>query len=273
MKRVEIGSINTTEGLLLVAGPCVIEGEALTLDIAGTLKEIATRLELPFVFKASYDKANRTSIESYRGPGLEQGLAILKRVKEEIGVPVLTDVHCKHDCSAVAEVCDCLQIPAYLCRQTDLLVAAGSTGRAVNIKKGQFMDPYATRHAVEKVRSTGNENILLTERGTFFGYNNLVVDMRSLVVMRGFGFPVIFDATHSVQRPSVGTASGGDRQMAPHLMRAAVGCGIDGIFIETHPDPDRALSDSQNSLRLDEVEELLSKIKELHEAKERIFGS
>ncbi len=273
MKHVNIADVSTSRGLLLIAGPCVIEDEAMTLDIAGTLRDIARRVDVQFVFKASYDKANRTSLESYRGPGLERGLEILGRVKKEIGVPVLTDVHCKHHCQAVAEVCDCLQIPAYLCRQTDLLTSAGSTGKAVNIKKGQFMDPRAMRYALEKVLSTGNENILLTERGTFFGYNNLVVDMRSLVIMREFGFPVLFDATHSVQQPSVGRVSGGERGMVPHLMRAAVGCGVDGIYMETHPDPDRALSDSSNSLRLDTVEELLSRIKELHQARERIFGS
>ncbi len=272
MKTVNIGSVSTSEGLLLVAGPCVMEDEATTLHVASTLKEITARLDIPFVFKASYDKANRTSIESFRGPGLERGLEILRRVKEEVGVPVLTDVHCRQDCPPVAEVCDGLQIPAYLCRQTDLLVAAADTGRAVNIKKGQFMDPHAMRHAIDKVLSTGNDNILLTERGTFFGYNDLVVDMRSLVVMRGFGFPVMFDATHSVQRPSVGSSSGGDREMAPHLMRAAVGCGIDGIFMETHPEPERALSDGENSMRLDDVEGLLAGMKELHLAGRRIFG-
>ncbi len=273
MKTVSIGSVSTSGGLLLIAGPCVMEDEATTLHIAAALKEIAARLDVPFVFKASYDKANRTSIESFRGPGLERGLEILRKVKEEVGVPLLTDVHCKHHCPPVAEVCDCLQIPAYLCRQTDLLVEAGRTGRAVNIKKGQFMDPHAMRHAIEKVLSTGNENILVTERGTFLGYNDLVVDMRSLVVMRGFGFPVIFDATHSVQRPSVGSSSGGDREMAPHLMRAAVGCGIDGIFMETHPEPERALSDSRNSMRLDDVEGLVVRLKELHQAREKIFGN
>ena len=260
VKVVNIGGVEIggRSPLVLIAGPCVIEDEATTLKTLEGLKEVTGSLGMPFVFKASYDKANRTSVDSYRGPGLAEGLKILKKAKSGFDVPVLTDVHCAGDCKAVAEVVDCIQIPAMLCRQTDLLIAAGETGLPVNIKKGQFMAPLAMEGAIKKVASTGNDKVLLTERGTSFGYNNLVVDFRALPIMRGFGFPVVFDATHSVQLPSAkGTVSGGDREMVGYLARAAVAVGVDAVFLEVHPEPDKALSDGPNSIALTEVKELL----------------
>lgn len=252
--------------LLVIAGPCVIESENLCLEVAHALKEVTQEFDLPLVFKASYDKANRTSIDSFRGPGLERGLKVLTEVKERVKVPVTTDVHETWQVKYAAEVVDLVQIPAFLCRQTDLLVEAGKWAKAVNIKKGQFADANIMAHAAKKVASGGCENILLTERGTFFGYGDLVVDMRNLFWLRQSGYPVIFDATHSVQRPGgLGTASGGQRELVPTLLRAAVAAGVDGIFMEVHPDPDKALSDGPNMVPLKSVRELLSMAKELHE--------
>jgi 2-dehydro-3-deoxyphosphooctonate aldolase (KDO 8-P synthase) len=246
--------------LALIAGPCVIESEEHVHRMAAAIREIAG----PFVFKASFDKANRTSVGSYRGPGLREGLRILTGLKRE-GHPLLTDIHEPAQAGPAAEVADILQIPAFLCRQTDLLVEAGRTGRAVNIKKGQFVAPQDMRHAAEKVASTGNQRILLTERGSSFGYNNLVVDMRGLKIMRDFGWPVVFDATHSVQLPGgAGSASGGQPEFIEVLSRAAVAAGVDAVFVETHDQPERALSDGANALRLDLLPALLSKLRALH---------
>lgn len=247
--------------LVLIAGPCVIESLEHTLRTAEALRMIAGRLGIGLVFKASYDKANRTSVNSFRGPGVDEGLSILARVKSEFGLPVLSDVHDLAQVAPAAEVLDILQIPAFLSRQTDLLAAAGATGRVVNVKKGQFLAPWDMKNAVGKIESVGNRNILLTERGASFGYNNLVVDMRSLPIMRETGCPVIFDATHSVQLPGgAGTASAGQRQFVGALSRAAVAAGIDGLFWEVHEDPDRALCDGPNSLPLDQVEAQLRQI-------------
>jgi len=240
--------MNFGEGLTLIAGPCVIEGEEFTLRHARRVAEIAARHGVPAVFKSSFDKANRTSGKSFRGPGLREGLRVLARVKAETGLPVLTDVHSEEQCAPAAEVVDVLQIPAFLSRQTDLLLAAGRTGRAVNVKKGQFLAPEDMKNVVEKLREAGCAQVLLTERGASFGYHNLVVDMRGLLTMRQFA-PVCFDATHSVQRPgSQGNATGGDRTLAAPLARAAAAVGIDALFCEVHEDPDRALSDGPNSL-------------------------
>jgi 2-dehydro-3-deoxyphosphooctonate aldolase (KDO 8-P synthase) len=251
--------------LVMIAGPCVIEDAGLTLSIARTLKEYAAELSLPLIFKASYDKANRTSLASFRGPGLTKGLDILARVKEEVGLPVLSDVHQVSEVAPAAAVLDVLQIPAFLCRQTDLIVAAASTGKPVNIKKGQFMAPWDMVQGVEKARSTGNTQIFLTERGASFGYNNLVVDFRSLAIMRGLGCPVVLDATHSVQLPGgQGSCSGGQREYVPLLARAGVAAGVDGIFLEVHPEPAQARCDGPNSLPLAEVLPLWRALKALH---------
>lgn len=247
--------------LVLIAGPCVIEGLEHTLRTAEALKAIAVRLGIGLVFKASYDKANRTSVTSFRGPGIDAGLEILAKVKSEFGLPVLSDIHDLAQVAPAAEILDVLQIPAFLSRQTDLLAAAGATGKVVNVKKGQFLAPWDMKNAVGKLESVGNRNILLTERGASFGYNNLVVDMRSLPIMRETGCPVIFDATHSVQLPGgAGTASSGQRQFVGALSRAAVAAGIDGLFWEVHEDPDRALCDGPNSLPLAQVEAELRRI-------------
>jgi 2-dehydro-3-deoxyphosphooctonate aldolase (KDO 8-P synthase) len=250
--------------LFLIAGPCVIESEAHALKMAESVAGVTRAMRLPFIFKASYDKANRTSIRSFRGLGLEEGLRILRKISRTVKVPVLTDVHQAADVPRVAEVVDVLQIPAFLCRQTDLIVAAGKSGRAVNIKKGQFMAPADMRHSVEKARSTGNDRIFVTERGSTFGYNNLVVDMRSLAIMREFA-PVVFDATHSVQLPSAAAAdgqavSGGQPQFIPMLARAAVAAGVDGIFMEVHDHPSRAKSDGPNAMRLDRLRAVLQEL-------------
>jgi 2-dehydro-3-deoxyphosphooctonate aldolase (KDO 8-P synthase) len=266
MHPVTIGSITIGAGhpLALIGGPCAIEGESFMLDVATRLRDIAAKSGVPFIFKSSYDKANRTSIHSYRAPGLQKGLEILQKIKDIVGVPVLSDVHAVEEVKPAAEVLDIVQIPAFLCRQTDLVVAAAKTGKPVNVKKGQFLAPWDTKNIVEKVRSVGNDQVLLTERGASFGYNNLVADMRSLVIMRSFDVPVVFDATHSVQLPGgAGTASSGQREFVPHLARAAVATGCDALFMEIHPDPDHAPSDGPNMLRLDDLPALLEQITQI----------
>lgn len=253
--------------LLLLAGPCALESGELGWRIAKEMKEICERLGISYVFKASFDKANRTSLDSFRGPGLRNGLRQLDRIRQEVGVPVVSDVHESCQMDLAADALDIIQIPAFLCRQTDLLVAAAKTGKTVNLKKGQFMSPWDMKHAVDKLRSAGCDRIILTERGASFGYNNLVVDMRSLPVMRSFGCPVIFDATHSVQLPGgMGGSSGGQREFIPTLSRAAMAAGIDGLFMEVHPDPNKALCDGPNSIPLDEVEALLKQLLVVREA-------
>lgn len=243
---------------VLIAGPCMIESEQLVMETAEKLKETAMKLDIPFVFKASFDKANRSSIFSERGPGLEKGLAILQKVKEEFGCLVTTDIHEPYQAGIVGEVVDIVQIPAFLCRQTDLLAAAAKTGKPVNVKKGQFLAPWDMKNVVAKIKESGNGQILLTERGTMFGYNHLVVDMCSLPEMRKLDVPVVFDATHSVQMPgSLGTGTGGRREFVPYLARAAAAAGIDGLFLEVHPDPDNALSDGPNQVKLADLEEVL----------------
>ncbi len=250
--------------LTVIAGPCVIESREAALRHAGALKEIADRVGVPYIFKSSYDKANRSSVNSFRGPGLEKGLEILLEVKAKIGVPVLTDVHEIDQVAAVKEVADVLQIPAFLCRQTDFVLAVAKSGRVVNVKKGQFLAPWDMRNVLDKILSTGNDRVLLTERGASFGYNNLVSDMRSLVVMRELGFPVVFDATHSLQLPGgLGSASGGERKYIPALARAGVAAGVDALFMEVHEDPDHAMSDGPNSLELRDFEGLLKVVKRL----------
>jgi 2-dehydro-3-deoxyphosphooctonate aldolase (KDO 8-P synthase) len=247
--------------LLLIAGPCVIESEALALDVATCVKAIAARVGVPYVFKASYDKANRTSVKSFRGPGLEKGLEVLARVKAQVGVPILTDIHEPWHAAEAARVADVLQIPAFLCRQTDLVVAAAETGRVVNLKKGQFLAPRDMRHAIAKVVATGNDRILVTERGTTFGYNNLVVDMRALPMLRELGHPVVFDVTHSLQLPGAGEdRTAGLAEYIEPLASAGVAAGVDGIFLEVHPDPSQAMSDAQNALKLDALERLLRRL-------------
>jgi 2-dehydro-3-deoxyphosphooctonate aldolase (KDO 8-P synthase) len=266
MHPVSVGSISIGDGhpLVLIGGPCATEGEAFMLDVATRLRDITAKAGVPFIFKSSYDKANRLSIRSYRGPGLLEGLEILQKIKDVVGVPVLSDVHAVEEVEPAAAVLDVLQIPAFLCRQTDLVVAAAQTGKPVNVKKGQFLAPWDTKNIVEKVRSVGNDQVLLTERGASFGYNYLVSDMRSLVVMRSFDVPVVFDATHSVQLPGgAGTASGGQREFVPHLARAAVATGCDALFMEIHPDPDHAPSDGPNMLRLDDLPALLAQVTQI----------
>ena len=257
--RIKIGA---DRPLVLIAGPCVIESEAATLRHAERLLTICNGLGMPLIFKASYDKANRTSIGSFRGPGLKDGLKILAKVKESLGLPVLSDIHSIEQIAPAAEVLDVLQIPAFLCRQTDLLVAAARSGRVINVKKGQFLAPWDMKNVAAKLAASGNENIILTERGVSFGYNNLVVDMRSFPVMRSSGYPVVFDATHSVQLPGgQGESSGGQREFVEYLSRAAVATGIDGIFMEVHEDPDKALCDGPNSIALSELAVLLKKLR------------
>lgn len=251
----------------LIAGPCVIESEEMVLSIAGQMKELTEKLGIPYTFKASFDKANRTSLNSFRGPGMEEGLRILKKVKDTCQLPICTDIHEPWQAAPAAEVADILQIPAFLCRQTDLLVAAAKTGRCVNIKKAQFLAPWDMKNCVEKVRQSGNDNVMLCERGTSFGYNTLVVDMTGLRVMKEFGVPVIFDATHSVQKPGGnGTSTGGNRQYVEYLAKAAIAVGVDGLFMETHPDPDSAKSDGPNMVPLGEMEELLKKLIRVYDA-------
>jgi 2-dehydro-3-deoxyphosphooctonate aldolase (KDO 8-P synthase) len=248
----------------LIAGPCVIESQSHATTLAGQLKDIADEFDLPLIFKASYDKANRTSVDSYRGPGLVEGLRILGNIKHRVGLPILTDVHEVSHVAPAAEVCDVLQVPAFLCRQTDLLLAVGRAGRAVNLKKGQFLSPWEMANAAEKVASTGNEHLILTERGSSFGYRNLVVDMRSFPILRKMGYPVVFDVTHSVQLPGgEGKASGGQPEFIEPLARAGVAAGVDGIFLEVHEDPSKALSDGTNALPLNQLRPLLKRITQL----------
>ena len=259
--------IGQASPLVLISGPCVIEDYDTAFEIASYLKKLAGQLDIPLIFKASYDKANRTSINSYRGPGLTDGLKILENIKKELGLKILSDVHSINEVSRAADILDIIQIPALLCRQTDFILEVSGTGKPVNIKKGQFLAPWDISNVVEKVVSTGNRQIVITERGTMFGYNNLVVDFRGLKIMQDTGCPVIFDATHSVQLPGgAGSSSGGQREFAPVLARAAVAAGADGIFLEVHTDPDRALCDGPNSLKIDSLKGLLLQLKAIREA-------
>lgn len=268
MNIAEVGPyrVGIDQPLLLIAGPCVLEDESLAISIAEHLAGLAAKYPLQLVFKASFDKANRTSIHSRRGPGLEEGLRVLASVKQHVGLPVTTDIHEPAQAAPVGEVCDLLQIPAFLARQTDLLVAAAKTGRAVNVKKGQFMAPWDMEHVVSKLQAAGCEQIMLCERGTFFGYGQLVNDMRSLVQMRGFGVPVVFDATHSVQQPSSGATTSGNRELVAPLARAATAVGIDGLFVETHPQPDESPSDGPNMVPLSQIESLLCQVLAIRKA-------
>jgi 2-dehydro-3-deoxyphosphooctonate aldolase (KDO 8-P synthase) len=264
VREVSIGGVKIggNRPLVLVAGPCVIENESATMRCAERLMTICNGVGMPLIFKASYDKANRTSVNAFRGPGMREGLRILAKVKEALGVPVLSDIHSIEQVTPAADVLDVLQIPAFLCRQTDLLVAAAKSGRVINVKKGQFLAPWDMKNVVGKIEACNNENIILTERGASFGYNNLVVDMRSFPIMRGTGCPVIFDATHSVQLPGgEGTSSGGQREFVEYLSRAAVAAGVDGVFLEVHEDPEQALCDGPNSVRLDDLPLLLKRLK------------
>jgi 2-dehydro-3-deoxyphosphooctonate aldolase (KDO 8-P synthase) len=260
MKQIQLGRMTIGGGapFVLIAGPCVIENEQKTEEIAVYLKELTDRLQVPLIFKASYDKANRTSLQSYRGPGLQEGLRILDKVRKNLSIPILTDVHRFEDIEPVSQVADVLQVPAFLCRQTDFVMEVARFARIINIKKGQFLAPGDVQHIIQKIRAAENENIMMTERGTSFGYNNLVTDYRSIPIMRAMGYPVIFDATHSVQLPGgLGSASGGQREMVAYLARAAVAVGIDGLFMEVHPDPDFALCDGPNSLSLESLDQML----------------
>lgn len=251
----------------LIAGPCVIESEEMVMEIAKHMKEITTKYGIEYTFKASFDKANRTSINGKRGPGIEEGLRILQRVKDELGLQVATDIHEPWQAEPVGKVCDIVQIPAFLCRQTDLLVAAAKTGKCINIKKAQFLAPWDMKNCVEKVVASGNDNVMLCERGTSFGYNNLIVDMTGLVEMKKFGYPVIFDATHSVQKPGgKGNCTGGNREYVEYLAKAAIAVGVDGLFMETHPNPDNAWSDGPNQVVLSEMDKLLGKLVKVYEA-------
>jgi 2-dehydro-3-deoxyphosphooctonate aldolase (KDO 8-P synthase) len=266
LKEITIGNITigSNNPPLIIAGPCVIENEEIIFHTAQRLKEICLSVGLPFVFKSSFDKANRTSVTSFRGPGIEKGLRLLAEVKSKIAVPVISDIHSIEQIRPAAEILDIIQIPAFLCRQTDLLVAASNTGKPVSVKKGQFLAPWDVQNIIGKFTSTGNEKLMLTERGTTFGYNNLVVDFRSFPIMRSFGYPVIFDVTHSLQLPGgQGGCSGGQREYAGTLARAAAAAGVDGFFMEVHPDPDIAMCDGPNMIPLDEVEKLLRDIKKI----------
>ncbi|MBV9079771.1 MAG: 3-deoxy-8-phosphooctulonate synthase [Elusimicrobia bacterium] len=271
-RTVSLGRIRFSNDrpIALIAGPCAIESEALCLSLAAKLKKVAASRGVPYVFKSSYDKANRSSVKSFRGPGLRRGLEVLAEVKRKVGVPVLTDVHSVEEAIEAGRVVDILQIPAFLCRQTDLLLAAGNTGKIVNVKKGQFVSPWDMKNVIGKLESTGNRNILLTERGTTFGYNNLVVDMRGLEVMKSFGYPVIYDATHSVQLPGGrGDSSGGQREFVLPLARAATALGVAGLFMEVHPRPDQALSDGPNSARLSEMPRFLTTLRDIDRVAKR----
>lgn len=266
MKKINIGDfvIGDKAGFVLIAGPCVLENEETAMDTAQYLKNLTAKLKIPFIFKSSYDKANRTSIKSYRGPGAKDGLAMLKRIKEKLGVPVLSDVHRFEEINAAAQVLDVVQVPAFLCRQTDFIAEIAKKARVINVKKGQFLAPWDVANIIAKAKAAGNENIMITERGTSFGYNNLVFDVRCLPIIRDMGYPVIFDATHAVQLPGgAGTASGGERDMVKYLARAAVAAGVDGVFLEVHHNPEIALCDGANSLYLDSLEELLTMLKQI----------
>jgi len=266
VRSVQLGGIrfHNDAPFVFIGGPCVIESETLCLAVAQKLKTLAQRKGIPYIFKSSYDKANRSSFKSFRGPGLREGLLVLDKVRRKVGVPVLTDVHTAEEAALAADYVDILQIPAFLCRQTDLLLAAGKTGRVVNVKKGQFMSPWEMKNAIAKIESTGNRRILLTERGTSFGYNNLVVDIRGLEVMKSFGYPVIYDATHSVQLPGgKGDASGGQREFVLPLAKAATAVGLAGLFMEIHPRPDHALSDGPNSVRLADMDRFLTTLRKI----------
>jgi 2-dehydro-3-deoxyphosphooctonate aldolase (KDO 8-P synthase) len=261
VKGIRIGDKNK---MVLIAGPCVIESENLCLNLAKRIKEMTVKLDIPFVFKASFDKANRMSLGSFRGPGIKKGLDILNKIKDKVRVPVLSDVHCVKDILEAAKVLDIIQIPAFLCRQTDIIVAAAKTGKAVNIKKGQFLAPGDILPIIRKAESTGNKNIIITERGVSFGYNNLVTDFRALAIMRQLGYPVIYDATHSIQIPAgQGSCSGGQREFVGGLSRAAAAFGCDGLFLEVHPDPDKALCDGPNMINLKDLEDLLKQVKKI----------
>ncbi|PYT03981.1 MAG: 3-deoxy-8-phosphooctulonate synthase [Acidobacteria bacterium] len=266
IKPFKVGSVEVGgDDLFLIAGPCVVESEAHALKMAHAIRSITDRVGLPYIFKASYDKANRTSLDAHRGPGIREALRILGMIRDDADVPVLTDVHEAGQVQAAAEVADVLQIPAFLSRQTDLIVEAARSGRAVNIKKGQFLAPNDMKHAIEKATSQGNQRVLITERGTSFGYNNLVVDFRGVPIMRSFGYPVVYDVTHSLQRPGgLGSASGGDSEFIEYLARAGVACGVDGVFMEVHDNPAAALSDGPNSLPLERLEPLLETLKAIH---------
>ncbi|KQC07286.1 MAG: 2-dehydro-3-deoxyphosphooctonate aldolase [Smithella sp. SDB] len=266
MKQIKIGNfvIGDNVKFVLIAGPCVLEDEVSAMDTAQYLKKLTVKLNIPFIFKASYDKANRTSINSYRGPGAKKGLAILKRIKKELNITVLSDVHRFEEIDAAVKILDVVQVPAFLCRQTDFIKEIAKKASIINIKKGQFLAPWDVANVIEKVRKAGNENIMITERGASFGYNNLVFDVRSLPIVRDMGYPVIFDATHSVQLPGgEGTCSGGQRDMVKYLARAAIAAGVDGIFLEVHKNPEKALCDGANSLYLNELEELLTMLKKI----------
>ncbi|MDL1972024.1 MAG: 3-deoxy-8-phosphooctulonate synthase [Deltaproteobacteria bacterium] len=261
--KIEVGG----ERLALIAGPCVIETEEITFRIAKFLKGLTERLDIPFIFKSSYDKANRTSVHSYRGPGLREGLRILNNIKEELNIPIISDVHCVREVEEAAKVLDIIQIPAFLCRQTTLILTAADTKLPINVKKGQFLSPWDIKYVIEKITSRGNEDILITERGTCFGYQNLVVDFRSLAIMKEFGYPLVFDATHSVQLPGAGQGrSLGQREFVPHLARASVAVGVDAVFMEVHEAPDHALCDGPNALPLDGLEQLLRGLISIHKA-------
>ena len=261
IRDIKVGGKNP---FCLIAGPCVIESEELIFQTAEYLKNICEKLSIPFIFKSSFDKANRSSISSYRGPGIEKGLEILNKVREKFNIPITSDIHCVSQINLASEILDLIQIPAFLSRQTDLIVETAKTGKPLNIKKGQFLAPWDIKNVIEKATSTGNENVMITERGTCFGYNNLVTDFRALPIMRKFGYPVIFDATHSVQQPGgLGKSSGGNREFVPYLAKGAIAIGCDGIFMEVHPDPEKALSDGPNMIKLDEVEALLKKLKDI----------
>ena len=262
--RIRNFALGGNHPFVLIAGPCVIESESSTFEAASRLKQITAELGIPFVFKSSYDKANRSSAQSFRGPGLKEGLRILGRIGKELDLPLLSDVHRFEEIGRAAEVLDILQIPAFLCRQTDFVIDIAKTGKIVNIKKGQFLAPWDIKNVAEKAVAAGNHNVIITERGVSFGYNNLVADMRSIPVMRGFGYPVVFDATHAVQLPGAGgTASSGDRQFVPHLARAAAAVGIDALFMEVHACPDKALCDGPNMMSLDELPALLKQVQEI----------
>ena len=266
MKQIHLDDfvIGARAPFVLIAGPCVIEDEKISMEIAGFLKDLALRLDIPFIFKASYDKANRTTFSSFRGPGFKDGLSILKKIKEKLHIPILSDVHRFEEIETACEILDVVQVPAFLCRQTDFIVEIARKSRIINIKKGQFLSPWEVENVIKKAEYTGCENIMITERGASFGYNNLVVDFRSFPIMRKMGRPLIFDGTHSVQLPGGGgAASGGEREMAPYLCRAAVAAGVDGIFLEVHPDPERAPCDGPNSLHLSSLAELLVMLKKI----------